>query len=302
MNALWQLNQIVRFIWAHPLNRGHRMAALIRFLAWQVRSRLAGGKIVVPWVDDASVMAGEGDTALTGNLYAGLMEFEDMAFLLHALRSTDLFVDVGANMGAYTILASKVVRSESLTFEPVPSTADRLMDQVHLNRIEENVRLRRMGVGREAGSLPFTCDSGAMNKVSVSDEREGSIRVPVTTLDLEVPLHQPVFMKIDVEGFEFNVLEGAKNVLSSNALIALIVELNGRGEEFGHTNEEVHQKLLSHDLIPVGYDPWTRSVTRIASYNRNDANTVYVKDLELIRERCLTAPARVIHTAHGIRL
>jgi hypothetical protein len=43
---------------------------------------------------------------MSGNIYAGLHEFGDMAFVLHFLRAGDLFADVGANIGSYTVLAS----------------------------------------------------------------------------------------------------------------------------------------------------------------------------------------------------
>lgn len=45
-------------------------------------------------------------TGATGNWYCGLQEYEDMSFVLHALRPGDLFVDVGANIGSYSILAA----------------------------------------------------------------------------------------------------------------------------------------------------------------------------------------------------
>jgi hypothetical protein len=53
--------------------------------------------------------ATSGMTGATGNLYVGLHEFEEMAFLLHFLRPGDLFADVGANVGSYTILAAVAV-------------------------------------------------------------------------------------------------------------------------------------------------------------------------------------------------
>lgn len=56
-------------------------------------------------------------TGATGNIYVGLHEFEDMAFLLHVLRRTDLFVDVGANIGSYTILAGGAAGAKLLLNE-----------------------------------------------------------------------------------------------------------------------------------------------------------------------------------------
>ena len=52
----------------------------------------------------------------------GLCEFDEMGFVLHFLRSEDLFVDVGANVGAYTVLASGVIGARTIAFEPNPST------------------------------------------------------------------------------------------------------------------------------------------------------------------------------------
>ena len=63
-------------------------------------------KIIVPWVGDSRFITGSGETGLTGNIYVGFHEYEEMLFLLHALQPTDTFVDVGANVGEYTILAS----------------------------------------------------------------------------------------------------------------------------------------------------------------------------------------------------
>ena len=62
---------------------------------------------------------GNGDIQFRWNIYRGLFEYEDMLFLLHALRPENIFVDVGANVGAYTILSSKVVNAKSVAFEPM---------------------------------------------------------------------------------------------------------------------------------------------------------------------------------------
>ncbi len=69
----------------------------------------------------------------TGNFYTGLHEFEDMSFVLHALRSTDVFVDVGANIGSYTVLAAAVVGAQCIAFEPILETYGHLLQNVNLD-------------------------------------------------------------------------------------------------------------------------------------------------------------------------
>src|SRR5712672_1629721 len=98
------LINVVRFVISHPLNREHKFRSIVRLAKWQIGSRLVPGAVVYDWVNGSKFLVRSGDTGLTGNIYAGLHEFPDMGFLLHFLREDDLFVDVGANAGSYTIL------------------------------------------------------------------------------------------------------------------------------------------------------------------------------------------------------
>ena len=134
-----KLISIIKFIAFHPLNRGGRLSAVLKFIRYQFATKLFESKFLVNWVNDTKFLVSKGETGITGNLYCGLMEYEDMSFLLHYLRQDDEFYDIGANVGAYTILASGVVKAKSFAFEPLPSTYDRLVDQVKINRIDHLV-------------------------------------------------------------------------------------------------------------------------------------------------------------------
>jgi hypothetical protein len=64
-----------------------------------------GEPVAMPYVNETRLLVKPGMAGATGNVYAGLHEYEDMAFVLHALRPSSRFVDVGANVGTYTVLA-----------------------------------------------------------------------------------------------------------------------------------------------------------------------------------------------------
>src|SRR6516165_4069058 len=113
-----QLRQIARFLCNHPLTRDHRAAGFVRLFRWQIESSLRR-RVIVPCVGGTRLAARRGMTGATGNIYAGLHEFADMAFTLHFLRPEDLFLDVGANIGSYTLLASGVCKARTTLSNPI---------------------------------------------------------------------------------------------------------------------------------------------------------------------------------------
>src|SRR5215472_2949364 len=159
MSALRSLNFIAR----HPLNLRGPWRALWRFTSWQIATRLGAASIAVPFVDDTRLLVARGMHGATGNVYCGLHEFEDMAFVLHALRPEELFVDVGANVGSYSVLAAGVVGAAALAFEPAARSYAALIDNLRLNNLESRVAARRAGVGAEAGQLRFTTGLDTVN-------------------------------------------------------------------------------------------------------------------------------------------
>lgn len=289
----------LNFIATSPLNKSRKLSALLGFAKWQIVSRLHKGKLVIDWIDDARLIVGNGETGLTGNIYSGLMEFDDMAFILCALRPSDLFLDVGANVGAYTVLASKICGAPSVSFEPVPSTFNRLQDQIRLNRIEAKVTSMNVGVGDVTGAIKFTADLDTTNKVAAVDYLGDVVEVNVVTLDDKVfDCAGKVFIKIDVEGFEMNVLRGGEKLLRDPRSEAVILELNGSGQAYGFCDDDIHAKMLSFGFVAVQFDGEKRTFKLAKTFNAG-GNTIYVKDLDAVKKRCLEGAARVVHTVGG---
>jgi FkbM family methyltransferase len=293
-----KISSTIKYLFTHPLTRTQRIKTLLKFIRWQIGVRLIKEKVIIPWVDDAQLIIGVGESGSTGNLYAGLADYEDMLFILHALHPTDIFIDIGANCGVYTILASKVVKAKSIAFEPVLESFQRLINQIQINRITGLVSPINKGVGDKKTKLFFTNNLDAMNKVSTISKASNTMEVEVIALDDELDKDKNYFIKIDVEGFEYNVISGANKILSSTNVMALIIELNGSSNYFGYSNEVIHDKIISLNFTPVSYDPIKRSLTVLDSYNKNLKNTIYVKNINLINSRCVSATKRLIRTAN----
>jgi FkbM family methyltransferase len=228
-------------------------------------------------------------TGATGNVYAGLHEFEGMSFVLHALRSSSQFVDVGANVGMYTVLAGGVVGARCLAAEPVPATYDSLCDNVRLNDLGNMVDCRNFGVGEERGKLQFTeTEKSRGNRVLQTTSTDQGVSVPVTTLDAlsneMAPPDDVLIIKVDVEGWEVPVLAGRESMLSRSSPTALLIELNGWGSRYGFNDDKAHEDLVSGGYVPVNYDPAQRQLSK-RSQRCAQGNTLYVNNFNYFSDR-----------------
>lgn len=277
------LYNILRFILSHPLASKNKIEALRRFFLYQLGKLFNPYPIVYPYTPRTKLIIERGMNGATGNIYCGLHEFEDMAFLLHFLRQEDLFVDVGANIGSYTVLASGEVGAKSLTFEPVRTTYDRLMNNITINHIDDKVKAYNMGIGARKDVLRFTSNLDSVNHVAIEGEDETYFEVQVNSLDNILGDQCPSLIKIDVEGFEKEVIAGAKGLLERNELKALIIELNGSGKRYGYNDDDIHQELLNRKYKSYSYNPYTRILTELQMFG--NTNTIYIKDLAFVNSR-----------------
>lgn len=272
----------------HPLNRRQRLRALRRWFSWKVGSCLVPGPVIFRFVNDSMLIAEPGMNAATCNLYTGLYEFEEMAFVLHFLRTDDLFLDVGANIGAYTILASAVCGAASIAIEPVPRTFAHLERNLALNGVRGKVDARNVGLAAKAGTLRFTTALDSVNHVATGDllsTAERTVEVEVSTLDHIAALRVPQLLKIDVEGYESEVIAGGAGTIANRGLRAVIIELNGSGRRYGYDEDRLREYLSSAGFEAVVYRPFRRLLESAAASNRTHDNTLYVRDPAFVADR-----------------
>lgn len=286
MDLSAKLNIIFSAIGKHPLAKKHKIHAYFKFFKWQLSQIIFPGIKKIKFIAGTYLLANKGMTGATGNIYCGLHEFEDMGFLLHFLRSEDTFIDVGANIGSYTILASGVCGAKTISFEPVPQTFVHLQNNIKVNGIENLVSLQNEAVGAEKGKLKFTSGLDTVNHVLSNDEISDNkvIEVNVNTLDDRLKNdYTTMLVKIDAEGFETAVLNGMEITLKNKLLKAIIIELNGSGMRYGYSDQSIHEKLLANNFLPYKYDPFSRKLSLLSTFL--ETNTIYIRDYFFVEER-----------------
>ena len=289
-----KIYSILKNIYNHPLNRQARLAALIRFFQWQILSRWIHYPIVFPFVGKSVLVVEKGMTGATGNVYNGLHEYQDMLFALHFLRPDDRFVDVGANVGTYTILASVNCGARVVAFEPIPKTFQHLRRNVLVNDVAHRVELVNKAAANEIKTVHFTTNLDAGNHVLTekSEKNISGATIECTTLDLTIN-EIPQLIKIDVEGFETEVIQGGAHFFLQPQLKVIIIELNGSGARYGFDEETIHNKLVKVGFSPYSYDPFTRKLVPLPHWGTH--NSIYIRDLNFVKERIVSAPRIMVN-------
>ena len=314
-SKLFLLADVLRFILNHPLNRRNKPRALGRFIRWQVGSRLAPGPVIIPFVEQTRLVARPGLMGATGIYYTGLYEFEEMAFVLHALRPQDRFIDIGAHIGAFSVLAAGAVGADCLA---IRAGAGLLCPPA---REPQPERVERQGAGAEhrhrcrSGTPALHYRQGRRQRGGASVGAQGlrpCVEVEVQPLDVLTGGFVPQVIKIDVEGYEHAVIAGAEKTLADERLFAILIELRGHGARYGFDESAIHQRLLSFGFQPYAYTPSIKSrgegkgdrgethpekrvVTPLEGINRVTGTTIYIRDLALVQQRLATAPNFFVH-------
>ncbi len=292
--------RILKNFRTHPLTRNKVISACWRYMKWQLHVRLFNYPVIYPFVGNTQLIVSKGMRASTGNVYCGLQEFEEMSFLLHFLSERDLFVDVGANIGTFTLLASGHRKSRSIAIEPIPATFEHLKKNTSINSLEPLVHLHNKGLGAEKKMLKFTSMWDTYNNVITEDAVKNEkyfIEVEVVTLDSIVGDQNPGLMKIDVEGFEYEVLVGGSNTLKKESLKAIIIELNGTGKRYGHSDQEIHEILAGNGFSKYRYSPFERKLT--PSPDLTESNAIYLRDVDFVRKKVEAAePVTILNRTY----
>lgn len=277
----------LKYVMNHPMNQGQKIRSIRRLLWFQISCRMVPSQCLPVFSKSKAIVQRE-MSGITGNIYCGLDEFEDMTFLLHFLRKDDLFIDIGANVGSYTILTGSEVGCYVLSIEPISRTFIHLKNNVSINNLEDKVRLYNVGIGAKKDVKYFTSNLDTVNHVVDADDSDDLVRIEIEALDNLVKLSTPTVIKIDVEGYELEVLRGMNETLRQGFLKAIIIEVNGNSLRYGFTDNDIINHLREFGFNRMFYDPFKRQMNPSA-LNYSSGNVIFCRDVEFIEERVKSA-------------
>ncbi|MEQ8541429.1 MAG: FkbM family methyltransferase [Coleofasciculus sp. D1-CHI-01] len=257
-----------------------------RFLLyiWKIRCIFPSKPLTTFLLNDGSRFDYHLKTAIGGSLFCGGFENQETEFLQQTLKPGSIFFDIGANGGFYTVIAAKQVglKGHVYAFEPGQSELELLRHNISINNLN-NVTIVECAVGNTTGTaqLAISCD-GAMNSLAKTNhpwqciERWQSVKIiSLDNFIQEYGIKKVDFIKIDVEGAEKLVFEGANRILSSDQEIIVMFEAYELNvNSFGYSVQEFIENLINSGMY-LYYLNKLNYLTRIYKYDSRFGKKIY---------------------------
>ena len=203
----------------------------------------------------------------------GTYEKLEAKIMEEKIKVGNITVDVGANIGLHTLNMARIVGNTGrvFAFEPDPSNFEILEKNVKINNYQ-NIILEQKAVGDKHGRTTlYQSDNPGMHRIfPQTKQAKGQVQVELTSLDkyfIDSNLANKInFIKIDVEGFEFSVLKGMKNILKNNKKIKILFEnMQINTIQAGFTPIKVLNYLTSYDFKLFCLDDSTKKLLHVSN-------------------------------------
>ena len=202
----------------------------------------------------------------------GTYEELESKIMEEKIEMGNIVVDVGANIGLHTLNMARIVGNtgQVFAFEPDPSNFEILKKNVKINNYK-NIILEQKAVGDKHGRTTlYQSDHPGKHRIFPQTEQAKSqVQVELTNLDnyFDSDMTDKInFIKIDVEGLEFSVLKGMKNILKNSKKIKILFEFMPENTiEVGFTPIELLNYLTSNDFKLYCMDNKTKKLLHVSN-------------------------------------
>lgn len=240
---MWQLIRSLKLVFLHPLNRNKPLNTFLRILWWKINQLIFHLPVIYQITPNRKCICYP-DSSYGGLIvYLRMPEYEGNKYILNNLKPNDIFIDVGACIGDYSLFASSIITNGHVyAFEPFKKSIEMFEENITLNGIK-NISIYKGVASDKNGYERLSVEKESeVNHITHGKKTGNTIKIPSITLDtyiVENNIKQIAILKIDVEGSEMKVLKGAEKSIQEKKIKKILIELNKNNQFFGTSNQKI---------------------------------------------------------------
>ncbi len=273
----------LKMLYSSSYNKQHRFAALKRFVTWKMIRAFKLKTYNHLFWGDRAINVQYNSFHSMWLMYNSWVDWEEFNLIKNYVKAGDVVLDIGANMGYYSLWMSRFtgVNGKVYAFEPDETNYARLENNIDINQLSDYILSEKIAVGAENGVVSFTTGFDGENHIAANKE-DNTFSVLVIKLDTYLEnkaIDHIAYLKIDVEGFELAVLHGCSEMLKKKRIDIIQLEINSTLKNSGATAIEIVDFLKSHSynlckynvekncLFPFDYESEEENYFAIADIN-----------------------------------
>lgn len=280
---------------SNPTNRNRKISTIFTLVWWKLNQLFLGIPAVVEIVPGVFCICYPQSSYGSLVVYTRFPEYDEMNFLYSICKSESICIDVGANIGVYSLLfASKVDSGKIYSFEPSRKVLPIFLQNINLNNLSEKIKVQTQIVSDHHGDEWFTDeDITEVSHISydkIPTDINNKSKLSATTLDnfcKSQKIKHIDILKIDVEGAEYKVLQGFKKSLEQAIVDVILLEINTNMTKYNNSQDVI--SLLKNYHFKLYYFSHGKLKEITDSYNKKETVNIVALNPWIKKNKKLSA-------------
>lgn len=272
-----------------------RFILSIRYIEFFLLKIKANNGIIIRKVQGSKMYLDLKDEGISKDLALdGIREPESTKMIKKILKPGDIVVDIGANRGYYALMESRLVGKNGKVYaiEPVQDNINALKKNIELNNYP-NIKVFQVAIGDKNTTTKMYISSFSNWHSFINHKQKITSTIDIKVISLDNFLKDkeyPYFIRMDVEGYEYQILKGMKNVLERRKPLKLFIELHP------HLMQKDKTIFILKTLMKYGFEPTMvircLTATEMKVKKRSDYDFSYMKINDMLQDESMLTGKR----------